>query len=248
MLFGPSLASAQAGLGLPKWVQRQIFDRITVSGYRRVSYHSHSVTGDTEAFGLGNYGGQGTSSFTDFGNVRVNGHQVLGALNFDLNFQDSRFRDPQGQRFSLDYGVGPWQVDLGDIQGRTLNTNRFAMFNKSLRAVSIGYSGGPFQAKALTSEVRGAPRTVTLNGTNSAGPYFLQSAQIVRGSETIQIDGVRQSLQQDYTINYEIGAITFVNRRTLEAKIIPPTSTIVATYEVFGFSGSKGRVQAVGLS
>ncbi|MCH7945103.1 MAG: hypothetical protein IIC73_03695, partial [Armatimonadetes bacterium] len=246
--LGAALANAQAGLGLPKWVQQQIFDRITVSGYRRVSYHRHVVTGDDEAFGLGNYGGSGNKDFTDFGNVRVVGRQVAGAMNFDLNFQDSRFRDPQAQRFSLDYGIGPWQADLGDIQGRSLNTNRFAMFNKSLRGVSLGYTGGPFQAKALFSEVRGAPRTVTLNGTNSAGPYFLQSAQIVRGSETVEIDGVRQSLQQDYTINYEIGAITFVNRRTLEAKIIPPTSTIVATYEVFGFSGSRGRVQAVGLS
>ncbi|HXH59958.1 MAG TPA: hypothetical protein VNI20_01225, partial [Fimbriimonadaceae bacterium] len=244
----PAFAQAQAGLGLPKWMQREIVDRIRISGYRRLSYHNHTVSGDSQAFDLGNYGGQGEKHFTDFGNVRVTGDRVLGGLNFDFVIQDSRFQDPQGQHFSVNYETGPWRADLGDIRGSLLNTNRFALFTKTLRGVSLGYASGPFAVKTVYSDVRGAPRTVTFNGTNTAGPYYLQSAQIVRGSETVEVDGVRQVLGQDYTINYEIGSITFVNRATLEAKIIPPTSTIVATYEVFGFSGSSGRLEAAGAS
>jgi hypothetical protein len=228
-------------------MQEQLVQRVSVSGYRRLSYHDHAVTGDGEAFGLGNYGGQGDKPFTDFGNVTVTGSQVFNALNFEFVIQDSRFQDPQGQRFSIDYERGPWKANLGDIRGSLLNTNRFATFTKTLRGVSFGYSAGGFSAKTVVSDVKGAPRTVTIQGTNSAGPYYLQSAQIVRGSERIEVDGVPKTLGEDYIINYEIGAITFVNRSTGVATIIPPTSTIVASYEVFGFSGSRGRIDALGM-
>lgn len=210
--------------------------------------HQHVVDGDDQAFQYGNYGGQGDRMFTDFGNVLVSGRNVLGLLNFEFNIQDSRYQDPQGQRFSIDLDRGGWQVNLGDIRGSLLNTNRFATFNKTLRGASVGYRSGGLRLKTVYSDVRGAPRTVTIQGTNTAGPYYLQSSQIVRGSERIQVDGVAQVLGQDYIINYEIGSITFVNRATGEAKIIPPTSTIVAQYEVFGFTGSRGRVQGAAMS
>jgi hypothetical protein len=244
----PALSHSQARLNLPQWLQKDIVDRIKVSGYRNLSYHNHRVTGDGEAFGQGNYGGQGNKEFTDFGHVRVSGQDVLGSINFDFVIQDSRFQDPQGQKFSIDYDRGPWLINLGDIRGSVLNTNRFATFTKTLNGASLGYESGAFRAKTVFSDVKGAPRTVTIPGTNTAGPYYLQSSQIVRGSERIEVDGMPQTLGQDYIINYEIGSITFVNRSTGEAKIIPPTSTIVASYEVFGFSGSRGRVQAAGVA
>ena len=241
-------AWAQAGLHLPQWLQRQLVQRVSITGSRQLSFHQHTVTGDTQAFDLGNYGGQGDRQFTDFGNVRVQGQRVFDALNFDFVIQDSRFRDPQGQHFSIDYLRGPWQANLGDIRGTLLNTNRFAAFTKTLRGAMFGYEGGGFRVKTVFSDVRGAPRTVSIPGTNSAGPYYLQSAQIVRGSEHIEVDGVPQVLGQDYVVNYEIGSVTFVNRSTGQGKIIPPTSTIVATYEVFGFSGSSGKLEGAGLA
>ena len=245
LVFGLAAAHVhgQSGLGLPRWVQREIIDRITITGNRRLSYHDHKVTGDQGAFNFGNYFGQGDKKITDHGTIRINGFQVLGAINFDFTITDSRFRDPQGQKFTLDYDRGPWEIELGDVRGRLLNTNPFARFNKSLRGTTIGYRAGRFQMRVVNSEVRGAAKTVTIRGTNSAGPYFLQSTQIVRGSEIIEVDGVRQVLGTDYEIEYERGAITFVNRRTGQSKIIPPTSVIVATYEVFGFSGQRGTVQ-----
>jgi hypothetical protein len=48
--------------------------------------------------------------------------------------------------------------------------------------------------------------------------------------------------QGDYVINYEIGSITFVNR------IIPPTSTILVSYESLNFNSSAGTVQGAGVS
>ena len=235
-------------MGLTPWITKNVIDRITITGYRRLSYHNHRVTGDDDAFKFGTYGGQGDKQFTDFGRVNFSGRKVFGALNFDLALEDSRFRDPQGQRVTLDYTVGQWGIKAGDIRGQLLNTNRFARFNKSLRGAMLDYVGGPLKARVMASDVKGVAKTISIQGTNTAGPYYLQSSQIVRGSETIEVDGVRQRLGEDYTIDYEIGSISFVNSRTLEAKIIPPTSVIVATYEVFGFSGSTGQLQGIGVS
>jgi hypothetical protein len=233
---------------IEKWYQKEIASRVTMNGFRRLGWHSHRVTGDQEAFNLTTTYGMGGQRFTDVGSVYIAGRQVLGVLNFNFSLQDSRFDDPQSKRFTIDVKRGDWAVQLGDIQGRLLNTNRLAHFSKTLRGSSVGYESGGFKIKAMSTEVRGEPRTISLNGTNSPGPYFLQSSQVVRGSETVEIDGVRQSFGSDYTIDYDLGAISFINRRTLEGRIVPPTSTILVTYEVFGFSGSRGRLLAAGTT
>lgn len=231
-----------------KWFETNISDRVSITGYRRLGYHLHTVSGDREAFNLSTYYGLGEQRFTDIGSMYVSGRNVLGVINFDFTIQDDRFQDPQGNKFSVDYDRGNWKVNLGDIRGSLLNTNRFARFDKTLRGASVLYKSGGLQAKVIQSEVRGEPRTISLPGANSSGPYFLQGSQIIQGTETITIDGVQQEFGTDYTIDYDLGAITFINRATLEGKIIPPTSTIVATYETFGFSGTKGTLMGGGVS
>ncbi len=230
------------------WFKQQVLDRVSLAGYRRLSYHSHTVSGDEEAFSTGNYGGQGDRRFTDFGTVNVNGRKVLGAVNFDFNIQDSRFSDPQGDHFSIDWARGPWTLNLGDVRGSLLNTNRFASFSKTLRGAQVGFRSKGFAFKAVRSEVRGSAKTVSMSGTNSPGPYYLQSSQVIRGSEQVTVDGVAQELGRDYVVNYEIGTITFVNRDTMSSRAIPPTSTIVVTYEALGYGGQTGRVEGAGAS
>lgn len=231
-----------------EFVQREVVKKIQLSGSRRIAYHTHRVEGDREAFNLNTTYGLGEKRWTDIGSVAVQGRKVLGLFNFDAVIQDNRFRDPQGQKFSLDYQGGGFSVNLGDIQGRLLDTNRFVTFNRTLRGAMAGYQSGPLNVRALFTEARGEARTVTIAGTNTSGPYFLQSNQILRGTERIEVDGEPQEIGRDYIIDYDLGAVTFVNRSTGQAKIIAPTSVIVATYESFGFSGSKGRVLGAGLT
>ncbi|MCU0315626.1 MAG: hypothetical protein MUC92_03435 [Fimbriimonadaceae bacterium] len=231
----------------PSWLEQQL-RKVRVTGSRFLTYQIMSVSGDREAFEFSNFGGLGGQRFSDLGYTRFEGRGVFGVLNFSFNLQDSRFQDPQGERISLDWKTGPWTFNLGDIQGSLLNTNRYASFNRTLRGASVGYRHGRLEGKALRSETRGEARTITLNGNNSAGPYYLQSSQIIRGSERIAIDGVLQVFGEDYSIDYDLGAITFVNRQTLTAKVVAPTSTIVATYESFNFNGSSGTVEGIGLA
>lgn len=240
--------TASADSDFLRWFNANFADRVNISGYRRLGYHLHTVEGDREAFNLSNYYGLGDEKFTDIGSMYISGRKVLGVLNFDFTIQDDRFEDPLGNRFSMDYDKGNWKVNLGDIQGSLLNTNRFARFNKTLRGGSLLYHDGALQAKLLHSEVKGEPRTVSIPGANSSGPYYLQGTQIIQGTESITVDGVQQQFGTDYTMDYDLGSVTFINRQTLEGKIIPPTSTIVATYEAYGFSGTKGTLMGAGLS
>lgn len=244
----PASSPAQTTKNAWKWINEKIVERIQVTGYRRLGYHILQIEGDREAFKSGNYGGLGGQRFTDLGYIRIDGRKVANYLNFNFNIQDSRFVDPQGSKFSIDVIEPRWEINLGDIRGRLTNTNRFTRFDRSLSGGSVGYRSSGFEARILRSEPRGEAKTISLSGNNTAGPYYIQSSQIIRGSERIEVDGILQTFGQDYTIDYDLGAVTFINRQTQAAKIIAPTSTIVATYESFGFQNSSGRIEGAGVS
>ena len=231
---------ADAAQGVSHWMNREVFQRVHITGSRRLGYHDHEVSGDLEAFRSETYYGLGDRRFTDVGQLNIAGRKVLGVLNFNLSISDNRFSDPQSQKVTLNYLKGPLVIDAGDIQGSLLGGNRFASFSKSLRGVATTFRDGRLAVKAVRSESRGSAKTVSLSGNNSSGPYFLGASQIVADSESVRVDGVEMRLGQDYVINYELGAITFVSR------LVPPTSTIVVSYEAFGFNAQRGTVQGAG--
>lgn len=224
------------------WIKKNVLDRIQISGNRTLGYHKYNVDGDREAFNTLNLYGQGNKEFTDYGAIDISGRDVLGLFNFQARVETGRFTDPQAQRFSLDYIKNAYEVRLGDVRGSLLNTNRFASFSKTLKGATAGYRSGRFAVKGVYSEAKGSARTIAIQGNNSAGPYYLQAGQLVRGSEEVQLDGAVMKLGEDYVINYELGAITFIGR------IIPPTSTIVVTFEAFGFNTERGTIEGASAS
>jgi hypothetical protein len=227
---------------LLEWIDREVIKKVEISGTRTFGYHQHSVEGDREAFQSLNYFGEGGRTFTDFGSVGIVGRNVAGLVNFRSTVVNNKFTDPQEERSSIDYERGPFTVNVGDINGSLLNTNRFASFRKFLNGAQAQYRSGRLAVKGLISESRGSAKTISLQGNNSSGPYYLQSSQIVRGSETVQLDGEQMQIGRDYVISYEAGSITFISR------IVPPTSTIVVSYEALGFNSGFGVVTGVGAS
>lgn len=232
-------ASADPSL---QWINSHVFQRIKLTGRRVLGYHMQRFTGDGDAFQTLTYYGQGGKPFTDYGQVSLSGRKVLGVLNFQMQLQNNRFGDPQGQKVSLNYAKGPLSVDLGDIQGSLLNTNQFAFFNKTLSGAMAGIHTGRVQLRAVRSSVKGSVRTVSISGNGSQGPYYLNASQIIPDSEKVMVDGVVMKLGVDYTINYEAGSISF------SGKTIPQTSTIVASYESYSYNSAKGTVQGIGAS
>ncbi|MEA2552335.1 MAG: hypothetical protein QOJ65_511, partial [Fimbriimonadaceae bacterium] len=240
LAFGAVFASAQSQQW--SWMDQNLFKRLIITGHRELGFHSHTIEGDKAAFRDLTYSGRGGRRFTDSGQISIDGRNVFGVLNFQVQIADNRYRDPETQRVSIDYKKGPVTVNFGDIRGSLLNTNSLASFNRSLKGTAVAYERGRFAAKALRSQAKGSATTISLQGENSAGPYYLQNSRIAKDSVQLQVDGEAWKLGQDYTVNYEIGSVTFIN------KIIPPTSTIVVTYETVGVNGAFGTIEGVGAS
>ena len=240
-----AMAAAFAGAVGPtggQWLVDNLFKRVFVSGRREIGLHLLHVTGDKQAFNDLNYSGRGKSRFTNVGQVNIDGRNVLGVLNFRMQVADDRYSDPENRKVSLDYKNGPISVSAGDIQGSMLNTNEFASFSRSLKGVSAGYQNGRFAFRGITSRAKGSATTISVQGDNSVGPYYLQNSRISKDSVQVLVDGQPMTLGTDYVVNYDIGSITFLN------KIVPPTSTIVVTYESLSFNAAEGSVKGLGAS
>lgn len=223
------------------WLHDQL-SRIQVNGQRTIGYHNQQVEGDGDAFNSLNYYGQGSSRFTDIGMAQITGRKVLGVLNFDFQLANNRFGDPQAQHTSLNYENNGFTADLGDIHGHLLNTNMFATFSKTLRGAMVGYKVGGLEARVVRSNVKGSARTVSLQGNGGPGPYYLNANQVIQDSEQVRVDDQPMRLGQDYTMDYQVGAITFVNRS------IAQTSTILVSFEELGVNSSFGTIQGGGLA
>ncbi len=225
------------------WLDKSILQRISITGRRSLGFHIHSVSGDREAFDTLNYYGQGAKRFTDTGQVTLVGNNVLGFFNFNMTLTDDNYTDPQSKRIWLDYKRDGFQVGYGDLMSASLlNTNEFARYTKTLSGAMVGYNKGRLAVRAIRTETKSSARTRSIQGTNSPGPYFIGDSQIVNDSEEVKIDGVTMRQGMDYTINYQVGSITFVSR------VVPPTSTISMSYETLGYNTSSGTVQGAGLS
>lgn len=242
VLAGAGLAHAHMP-PLFDWINKSVFKRITITGQRTLGWHQHNVQGDREAFDMLNYYGQGNKQFTDSGQMTLVGNQVFGFFNFNVALANDNYSDPQSRRIWLDYRRDGFQLGYGDLTSASLpNTNEFARYSKSLSGATLGYRKGRLDVRALRTETKSSARTRSLQGANSSGPYFIGDSQIVNDSEEVKVDGVSLKQGLDYTVNYQIGSITFVTR------VVPPTSTILVSYETLGFNNTSGVVQGAGVA
>ena len=218
------------------WLAQNVTDRIQITGQHSIAYHMDQVSGDNSAYNSLNYYGQGSSNVVETGSALVTGKKVLGVLDFDFHLNNSNFVDPQGEKTTLTLQHRAWELQAGDVEGSLLNTNKFASFSKSLRGLEFGYNARRFQFKALQSSVRGVAQTVSLQGNGSAGPYYLSASEIIPDSEQISINGQAVAQHQGYTIDYQVGSVTFNYS-------VPQTSTIVISFEEQAVNSSAGTIQ-----
>ncbi len=224
------------------WWDANLLKRVDVQGSRNFGFHMYQVSGDTEAFNLDNNFGQGSQRFTSNGLVTATGKNVLGFLSFQAQIADNRYQDPEAQQVTLNYDKGPVKVSAGDIRGSLTNSNPFASFNRALSGFMTEFEHGPVHLKLVRSEAKGSVRTISINGSNSTGPYYLESGKILSDSLAVQVDGQTMRLSEDYVADLDFGSITFINR------VISPTSSIVVSYEAANYGAGKGVIQGGGLT
>ncbi len=225
-----------------RWLEKNVLDRVSVNGTQTFALHYHRVEGDEDAFRNQFYYYSQRGRFTDDRNLNIVGQNVLGYLNFNMSLDNHSLGRPYANRMSLNYERGAWKADLGDITASLGGGNELIRLTRTTRGGAVQYQSGGLTAKFLFTQTRGAVKTISLTGNNSPGPYYLQAGYILDGSVRVQVDGVEQRLGVDYVVNLDQGTITFLNRS------IPPTSTIVVTYETIGPNQSQGDVYGGSVS
>src|SRR5690242_19217578 len=98
LLAGAGISHASPTL---QWLDKELFQRITLTGRRVIGFHMQSVEGDQEAFNSLTYYGQGGRRFTDDGQMSIVGQKVSGILNFNMQLSDNRYQDPQARKIWL---------------------------------------------------------------------------------------------------------------------------------------------------
>ena len=222
------------------WLGTSVIKRLNITGQQSLGLHLQHVQGDTIAYDNATAFGQGGQTFTDIGQMNIAGNKVAGLFNFNYSFADNRYQDPSAHRLSVNYDKGPWKLDAGDITASLLGGNRFLSFSRQLRGVSVGFTTKNLSVRVLDSRAASSTTTISFNGNNSPGPYYLQASQLIADSVRVEVDGHELNYPNDFTVNPVIGSITF------NILSVAPTSTIVVSYESTGVNGGGGTIQGAG--
>jgi hypothetical protein len=217
--------------------EQELRSRVTISGRKTMGFHLHQVEGDSASFRDQNYYGQGGQRTTDYTDLSIRVDRLFGLLSFDWRWSNSRYRNPFDTRITWSYDSPNLMLEWGDINAMLGGQNQLVSFNRTLKGVMGTAKFGRSSLRYITSETKAAARTITIQGNDSPGPYYLQGSQIVDGSERVQVDGVEKRRGEDYTIDYYAGILQF-----REGMIIPRTSTIVVTYETYAFNSRPSRL------
>lgn len=217
--------------------EQELRTRVTISGRKTMGFHMHQVEGDAASFRDQNYYGQGGQRTTDYTDLSIRVDRLFGLLSFDWRWSNSRFRNPYDTRITWSYESPNFAMEWGDITAVLGGQNQLVAFNRTLKGAIATAKFGRSSLRYITSETKAAARTITIQGNDSPGPYYLQGSQIVDGSERVQVDGVEKRRGEDYTIDYYAGILQF-----REGMIIPRTSTIVVTYETYAYNSRPSRL------
>jgi hypothetical protein len=217
--------------------EQELRTRVTISGRKTMGFHLNQIEGDLASFRDQNYYGQGGQRTTDYTDLSIRVDKLFGLISFDWRWSNSRFRNPYDTRITWTYESPNFTMEWGDINAILGGQNQLVAFNRTLKGAIATARFGRSSLRYITSETKAAARTISIQGNDSPGPYYLQGSQIVDGSERVQVDGVEKRRGEDYTIDYYAGIIQF-----REGMIIPRTSTIVVTYETYAFNSRPSRL------
>lgn len=219
-------------------LQQEVQRTVSISGRKSIGYHLHQIEGDAASFRDQNYFGRGGQRITDNTEMTIRVNKFLGFLTLNWRWTNSRFSNPYDAQITYTYESPNLTLEWGDITASLGGANPLVGFQRTLKGATANFQWERNRLRYIRSETKAAARTITIQGNDSAGPYYLQGSQLVDGSERVQVDGVEKRRGEDYTIDYFGGILRF-----RDGTIIPRTSTIVITYETYAFNAAPSLLE-----
>ncbi len=116
------------------------------------------------------------------------------------------------------------ELYLGDFTA-DLTETEFARLDKVLSGARLKGDYDTWGFTALYSSPKGEAKDKKFYGDGTQGPYNLDYSPVVIDSERVYIDGKLNKRGDDYTIDYQVGSVTFLN------KVIDTKSVIQIYYD-----------------
>lgn len=148
----------------------------------------------------------------------------VGPAKVAATIQDSSVELDDTNPNSVEVYTDVWSLYFGEYVS-AINSTDLAAFNKRLDGVKVKYEQVPYKLQFMMSESKGTSGYDEIYGLNSQGPYFLTQSPVVVNSETVVLNGVTLIRDTDYTIDYELGEITF------KTDVIEDTEQFAVSYE-----------------
>jgi hypothetical protein len=126
----------------------------------------------------------------------------------------------------IDIASPHFGATFGDFTAKFTPEAQFTNYERRLSGVRMSGTSDLISGEAVGAVLEGVWETYEFNGIEgSQGPYPIRagrksSIQILAGTETVWLDGekLRRGASNDYTIDYNLGQITFTNNRPIGAQ------------------------------
>lgn len=212
---------------------KQLNSDLNVTGEWRTGWHSESISGTRDAYYNDRYYGRPLGGGYNQTDLTVQG-KIAGIINFQTRYSNSLYGNPHENRLSLNYANRYFKIDAGDITGSIVG-NSLIDFSRTLQGVQLSANVmRGLRFTTLFSQTKAQARTITINGGNGPGPYYVYAGQIVDGTERIRIND-RDVPKEDYTLDLFTGELRFK-----PGTIINELDVISVTFEVYGYNQPSG--------
>ncbi len=217
-----------------------INERLTISGSKSYTFQSVSVEGNRDMFYDGNY--NYSPQYRNETNLSIAG-KLLTGMSVSASVTNNRW-NPNDRIFTLNYDRNRTRASLGDITC-SLTGNELLSFSRRLKGATVTQDLGFSKVTAIVSKTKASTKTVTVQGNNTPGPYYLGISQIVDGSERVKIDKddiprSDSSGYPNYTLDTFGGIITF-----RDGLIVSSSSEISVSVETQSINSAAGTIYGV---
>ncbi|MGE4170764.1 MAG: hypothetical protein AB7F28_08630 [Candidatus Margulisiibacteriota bacterium] len=197
-----------------RWIS-SVSANMTVKGVKTVSIRNKFIRGVKDGFTPGTERDE---------LLRLTAQGKVNDIEVNATIQDSSTVLDDTNKNSIELKSKDWELYFGEYWAN-LNQTELMAFNKRLDGVKGLYRFGPFQVTAMVSESKGQAGFDQLYGFNSQGPYALGNRPLILYSEKVKYHGQLLVRDIDYSIDYELGKITFLKF------VIPNTDLFTVDYE-----------------
>lgn len=193
----------------------KVTGNLTAKGVKTIAVRARFKSGDKSDF---------TEGITRDENLNITIGGRVANTEVKANIQESSVKLDDANHNSLELKNDSGELDFGEYQVG-LNAGEFSSFSKRLNGVKGVAHIGDYHVTAMMSDSKGTSAHDKIYGQNAQGPYSVSQRPIIVNSEQVRYNGQVLRRDTDYSVDYELGQITF------KTQFIPVDDLFTVDYE-----------------